>query len=121
MRPLAPSIVALRARAPPVAAAVVGAVAGAVAAATVAAPLTAIVAGRAIAPVAALAVGSLAARPPRAIATAAAAGARCWTTGSNGTSLGSSSSIPARSPFSFGGTTDRTRIPSMSFSDSTRS
>ena len=36
-------------------------------------------------------------------------------------SLGSSSSRPARSAFSLGGTTDRMRMPSMSFSVSTRS
>jgi hypothetical protein len=60
------------------------------------------------------AVGVLAAtpRPP---------GARCWTTGSNFASEGSSSIRPTRSDFSLDGTTDSTRVPSMSFSVSTRS
>ncbi len=48
-------------------------------------------------------------------------GARCWTTGSNVASDGNSSRRPTRSDFSFGGTTDTTRMPSMSFSVSTRS
>ena len=47
-------------------------------------------------------------------------GARCWTTGSNASSVGSSSSRSDRAAFSFGGTTDSTRMPSTSFSVSTR-
>ena len=47
-------------------------------------------------------------------------GARCWITGSKASSVGSSSSMPDRAAFSFGGTTASTRMPSTFCSVSTR-
>ena len=47
-------------------------------------------------------------------------GARCWITGSNDSSVGSSSSMPDRDAFSFGGTTESTWMPSTLCSVSTR-